>query len=96
MTIFTIGFTKKSAQRFFSILTAAGVKRIVDVRLSNVTQLSGFSKRDDLAYFAATWPSWHPRKTSSIRIASRAAAVARGQERPYGFFTARLPPFTVC
>ena len=77
MTIFTIGFTKKSAQRFFSILTAAGVKRIVDVRLSNVTQLSGFSKRDDLSYsLAATWPSWHPRKTSSIRIASRAAAVA--------------------
>jgi uncharacterized protein (DUF488 family) len=49
--IFTIGFTKKSAERFFSTLQQAGVKRIVDVRLNNISQLAGFTKTDDLRYF---------------------------------------------
>lgn len=51
MTIFTIGFTKKSAETFFSRLKTAGVKRLVDVRLNNVSQLAGFAKKDDLRYF---------------------------------------------
>jgi uncharacterized protein (DUF488 family) len=50
--IFTIGFTKKSAQTFFTSLTNAGVKRLVDVRLKNDSQLAGFSKKEDLRYFA--------------------------------------------
>ncbi len=49
--IFTVGFTKKSAEKFFEKLRAAGVKRVVDVRLNNVSQLAGFSKKDDLQYF---------------------------------------------
>ena len=49
--LFTIGFTKKSAEEFFSRLQTAGVKRLIDVRLNNVSQLAGFAKRDDLAYF---------------------------------------------
>lgn len=52
MEIFTIGFTKKSAERFFALLRAAGVKRIVDVRLNNTSQLAGYAKREDLAFFA--------------------------------------------
>jgi len=51
MRMFTIGFTKKSAEEFFTRLYSAGVKRLVDVRLNNVSQLAGFSKRDDLRYF---------------------------------------------
>lgn len=51
MKIFTIGFTKKSAQTFFSKLKDARVKRLIDVRLNNVSQLAGFTKRDDLRYF---------------------------------------------
>ena len=51
MKIFTIGFTKKSAEAFFTELNTAGVKRLVDVRLNNVSQLAGFSKKDDLRYF---------------------------------------------
>lgn len=47
----TIGFTKKSAEEFFTSLKAAGVKRVVDVRLNNVSQLAGFSKMEDLRYF---------------------------------------------
>ena len=51
MKIFTIGFTKKSAEAFFTTVCASGAKRVVDVRLNNVSQLAGFSKRDDLRYF---------------------------------------------
>lgn len=49
--VFTIGFTKKNASQFFETLRAAGVQRVVDVRLNNSSQLAGFSKRDDLKYF---------------------------------------------
>jgi uncharacterized protein (DUF488 family) len=48
---FTIGFTKKSAEDFFGKLHQAGVKRVVDVRLNNSSQLAGFAKRDDLRFF---------------------------------------------
>lgn len=52
--IFTIGFTKKTAEEFFSRLIRAGVKRVIDIRLNNVSQLAGFAKRDDLRYFLRT------------------------------------------
>lgn len=52
MKLFTIGFTKKSAETFFSKLKTAGVRKLIDVRLNNVSQLAGFSKKDDLRYFA--------------------------------------------
>jgi uncharacterized protein (DUF488 family) len=51
MELFTIGFTQKTAAEFFSTLQTAAVKRVVDVRRNNVSQLAGFTKRDDLAYF---------------------------------------------
>lgn len=51
MKIFTIGFTRKSAEVFFTKLKRSGSKRIVDVRLNNVSQLAGFAKRGDLEFF---------------------------------------------
>lgn len=51
MKVFTIGFTKKSACRFFEALRESGAKRVVDVRLNNISQLAGFAKKDDPAYF---------------------------------------------
>jgi len=51
MKIFTIGFTKKSAEQFFTRLKNSGTERLVDVRLNNVSQLAGFAKKDDLRYF---------------------------------------------
>ncbi|MFE9747318.1 DUF488 family protein [Saccharothrix saharensis] len=51
MRLFTIGFTKKTAERFFGLLRGSGATALVDVRLNNVSQLAGFAKRDDLAYF---------------------------------------------
>jgi uncharacterized protein (DUF488 family) len=52
--VYTIGFTKKTAKRFFEMLHASGARRVVDVRLNNVSQLAGFAKKDDLAYFLKT------------------------------------------
>ena len=51
MSIFTIGFTQKSAEKFFSLLKLSGITRLVDVRLNNISQLAGFAKRDDLNFF---------------------------------------------
>jgi uncharacterized protein (DUF488 family) len=51
ITLFTVGFVKKSAQGFFEHLKRAGVKKLVDIRLNNVSQLAGFTKKSDLAYF---------------------------------------------
>ncbi len=50
MHLATIGFTKKPARRFFQLLRDAGVRRLVDVRINNSSQLAGFAKKDDLAW----------------------------------------------
>lgn len=47
----TIGFTQKTARQFFTTLLEAGVRRVIDVRLNNVSQLAAFTKRADLEYF---------------------------------------------
>lgn len=52
--IFTIGFTQKSAESFFRMLKINGVRQLVDTRLNNSGQLAGFSKKEDLKYFAKT------------------------------------------
>jgi uncharacterized protein (DUF488 family) len=51
MKLYTIGFTKKSAERFFSLLQKPGVNCLVDIRLNPGGQLAGFAKQDDLRYF---------------------------------------------
>jgi uncharacterized protein (DUF488 family) len=52
--LFTIGFSKKNAMQFFKALQNAGVKRVLDIRLNNVSQLAGFTKKDDLKFFLHT------------------------------------------
>jgi uncharacterized protein (DUF488 family) len=49
--LLTIGFTKKTAREFFTRLREAHVRRVVDIRLNNASQLAGFTKKDDLAFF---------------------------------------------
>jgi uncharacterized protein (DUF488 family) len=51
MEVCSIGFTKKTAEQFFGILKREGIRRLLDVRLNNISQLAGFAKRDDLRYF---------------------------------------------
>lgn len=51
MKVYTIGFTKKKAEVFFKLIKSNDVKRIIDVRLNNVSQLAGFAKKEDLIFF---------------------------------------------
>ena len=51
ITLYTIGFTKKSAEQFFNLLKDNNVKQLVDVRISNSSQLAGFAKGKDLEFF---------------------------------------------
>ncbi|MCX6279639.1 MAG: DUF488 domain-containing protein [Bacteroidetes bacterium] len=50
--LLTIGFTKKTAKQFFELLKLNGVKKLVDIRINNSSQLAGFAKGKDLEYFA--------------------------------------------
>ena len=52
ITLYTIGFTKKSAEQFFELLRKNHIKKLVDVRINNSSQLAGFAKGSDLEYFA--------------------------------------------
>ena len=49
--VYTIGFTKKTAKQFFSILAENNIDTVVDVRLNNSSQLAGFSKYPDVEFF---------------------------------------------
>jgi uncharacterized protein (DUF488 family) len=79
MRLFTIGFTKTSAEGFFSRLSKAHVKKLIDVRLNNVSQLAGFAKKEDLRYFARAicgidykhLPELAPTQTFSMTIRNR-------------------------
>ncbi len=51
MEIYSIGFTQKSASQFFDTLKRNAIERLLDVRLNNTSQLAGFAKQADLAYF---------------------------------------------
>ena len=51
MEVYTIGFEKRKAAEFFGELRRVGIKRLIDVRLKNTSQLAGFTKRDDLGFF---------------------------------------------
>lgn len=50
-TLFTIGFTKKTAEEFFQLLQEAQVRKLIDIRENRVGQLAGFAKYPDLAFF---------------------------------------------
>ena len=50
--LYTIGFTKKNAEKFFNLLSSGDVNKIVDTRINNTSQLSGFAKANDLKFFA--------------------------------------------
>ena len=51
MNIFTIGFSQKSAEQFFNLLVKNNVKKLIDIRLNNKSQLAGFANAKHLPYF---------------------------------------------
>ena len=67
MTIYTIGFTKKSAEEFFEALQRCGAKHLLDIRLHNTSQLAGFTKRENLRYFLKQIVNMEYHEVPSIR-----------------------------
>ena len=51
ITLYTIGFTKKNAKKFFGLLKNVGIKKLIDIRINNSSQLAGFAKGADLEFF---------------------------------------------
>lgn len=51
MKIHTIGFSQKSAKKFFDLLSKNGVNCLVDIRLRPSGQLAGFAKQENLRFF---------------------------------------------
>ena len=50
VTIYTIGFTKKSLKEFIDLLKKNEITKLIDTRLSRDSQLSGFAKSKDIKY----------------------------------------------
>jgi uncharacterized protein (DUF488 family) len=50
MEVFSIGLSGRSAESFFEALRAAEVKRVLDVRLHNTSNLAGYGKAAHLPY----------------------------------------------
>ncbi len=50
MIVCTIGFSKKNLREFIHKLQNAGVKKVIDIRLNNTSQLAGYSKKQDLEF----------------------------------------------
>ncbi len=48
--LYTIGFGGKTAEQFFTTLSGAGVRTLVDIRLRPSGQLSGYARGQDLPY----------------------------------------------
>jgi len=51
LNLYTIGFTHKNAEQFFELIINNNIELLIDIRLNNKSQLSGFAKGDDIAYF---------------------------------------------
>jgi len=51
MRIYTIGFTKKSANEFFNLIKKNDIQLLIDIRIHPQGQLAGFAKQEDLPYF---------------------------------------------
>lgn len=50
MTIYTLGFTGKTAEQFFGLIRRHKIKRLFDIRLHNSSQLAGFTKKENLSW----------------------------------------------
>lgn len=50
MKIYTIGFTKHTAEQFFEKLKKNNVRIVIDIRINKTSQLAAFAKGSDLPY----------------------------------------------
>jgi uncharacterized protein (DUF488 family) len=89
MYIATIGFTQSSAESFFGRIRDSGIPLVVDVRLRNRSQLAGFAKRDDLAYFLREVCNVDYLEEPIFAPEEQAVAAYRGRKLTWDAFAAR-------
>ncbi len=83
MKLFTIGFTKKSARRFFSLLRDSGARHLLDVRVNRSSQLAGFAKQDDLEFFLSEICQLDYRHEPLLTPTAPMLAAYRGKQRSW-------------
>ncbi|NMB63523.1 MAG: DUF488 domain-containing protein [Spirochaetes bacterium] len=66
-TLYTIGFTKRNARDFFTTLQNNDITTVIDIRINNTSQLSGYTKKEDLEYFL--WEIAHIKYIHDVRLA---------------------------
>jgi hypothetical protein len=86
--IYTVGFTQTTAEHFFGRLKAAGIQRLLDVRLNNSSQLAGFAKAKDLPY-------WMGALTGASGHSGRGAWRLRAQPQRDHHLHARMRPMVL-
>ena len=84
--LFTIGFTKRSAAQFFGALQSVNIGLVVDIHLNNTSQLAGFTKRADLAYFLDRICGIPYRHEPTFAPTSELLVAMRGGELPWDEF----------
>ncbi len=80
--LYTIGFTKKTAERFFDLLSEHGVSTLVDIRLKPDSQFSGWAKRQDLPYFMRRLASGDYLYLPELAPTAEIMAIARDSRHP--------------
>jgi uncharacterized protein (DUF488 family) len=90
MKLFTIGFTKSSAAHFFGRLKAAGVMRLIDVRLNRNSQLAGFAKEGDLGYFARELCGIETEAVADLAPTAEMLSAYRAQEIDWAEYATRF------
>ena len=92
MKLFTIGYSKKSAEEFFDLLRANNVKRVVDIRRHNTNQLAGFTKKDDLAWFLSVIADIDYQHVLELAPSEDLMHAYRKEDLPFDEFSAQLRP----
>ncbi len=90
MEIATIGFTQSTAEHFFERLRAAGVRRVLDVRIHNTSQLAGFAKAGDLAYFARVIAGASYEHDTRLAPTAEMVSTYRAGRQPWEWFEAQF------
>jgi uncharacterized protein (DUF488 family) len=88
MKLYTIGFTKKTAEQFFSLLKYNNVQCLIDTRLHPDGQLSGFAKGENLPYFLAQLSNCEYRRIESLAPSEDVLSAYR-KDKDWALYTQR-------
>jgi len=88
-TLYTVGFTRKGAERFFNLLADAGVRILLDIRARPDSQLAGFARGPDLAWFLRRLCNIEYRTVPALAPGKQLLADYRAGALDWGAYTTR-------